>query len=1051
MSRVISFSLYGSDPAYTINAVINCLLAPRVYPGWTCRFYHDDTVPEGVLRLLATFEHAELVAMPGDRGGSGRLWRFLAAADPDVEAMICRDADSWLSPREAACVEEWLASSRSFHIIRDHCLHSAPIMGGMWGARGGLLGAIGAWIEDFLHTEDPGQAAADQRFLAVRIRPYVAGKALIHQGAHLASGPDGILDDAADRTERIPLYDDVDEPVPGLSFREAFALNSDVCYACGASHPAFIGPHLGTIPARALELVRDRARSSDLPEDAIPGLQPPATQRPAARGGWGPTAPPERRTAGDVAFFTGPAWTRWSPSDVEGRGLGGSETGVVRVAESLARHGYRVSVFGDVEEESYAGVRYRRWESFDPDEPRLATVNSAGLVEATAGEGEDGVAAPSPVFCIAAPAGDEARRRVERRLSHHGLLDRTTFVEALPADSSLVDERLAGLPQEEVDAGTRAAAARLASHLAALRALLEDTEASAAGAIVCEDGLLLHNDWTTRLGAVLANLPAGAPLCSLSYARSSWDGAAWAGPRPEEHNLCTFAAAHLITGSAMYWISRRYAETVLERWDVPFRHLPPGFSSDVIVRWSGGYLSYPPLGLPEAAGGEPGLGAAAAWGSHNFSTSEQDEEPAPEGTRPAAGRPTVGLALIARDEEGSLPNLLATCKGAFDEVVLVDTGSSDRTVDRFLAWATTQPSTRCTVDRFVWRDDFAHARQCADELLGTDWQVWADCDDEIVGAGRLRALAASADPATAGYRFGYDYARDEHGTCTCYSKRERMVRAGRGRWVGPVHEVKVVDGAVVDAAPEIAEWVHHRERKTHRPAAPRRDIEVLTAELDRNPDDPRTVFYLAQSHRDAGHRALAAELYERRAAMGGWSEEVFFALYQAGLLHYDEGDRATGTMLLLRAGEAPTRAEPLYELAWRFRAEGDYHAAYLFAKRGLERPQPEDGLFLQPWVYRWGLAFECSIDAYWVGKHQEAEALCLRLLAMPDLPEPHRTQTVANLVAVRAAGICSSGATGPTGPTGPTGNTGATGPTGPTGNTGATGPTGLLRAGFQFL
>jgi len=527
MSRVVSFSLYGSNPAYTVNAVINCLLAPEVYPGWTCRFYHDDTVPEGVLGLLATFEHAELVPMPAGRGGSGRLWRFLAAADPTVEAMVCRDADSWLSPREAACVDEWLASGRPFHIIRDHCLHSAPIMAGMWGARGGVLGAIGTWIEDFLRTDDPGQAGADQRFLAVRVRPHVAGQALIHQGTQVPS-PDGVVDDLADRTEPIPPYDDVDEPVPGLSFREAFALNSDVCFRCGAAHAAFIGPHLNTIPVRARELVRERARSCDIPVDAIPGLQPRA--------------------------------------------------------------------------------------------------------------------APPPVVCIAPPTGHEERRRMERRFSHHGLLDRTTFIEALRTDSPLVDERPAGLPQEEVDAGTRAAAARLANHLRALRALLEDTDVSAAGGIVCEDRLLLHNECAAHLGAVVANLPAGAPLCSLSYARSSWDGAAWAGRRPEEHNLCTFVAAQLITGSAMYWISRRYAETVLERWDVPFRHLPPGLSSDVIVRWSGGYLSYPPLALPKADDDEPGLSAAAAWGSHNFSTSEQDKEPGSEGHRwrpavpPWAGR-----------------------------------------------------------------------------------------------------------------------------------------------------------------------------------------------------------------------------------------------------------------------------------------------------------------------------------------------------------------------------------------------------------------------------
>ncbi|WP_315895388.1 hypothetical protein [Streptomyces sp. P9(2023)] len=60
-----------------------------------------------------------------------------------------------------------------------------------------------------------------------------------------------------------------------------------------------------------------------------------------------------------------------------------------------------------------------------------------------------------------------------------------------------------------------------------------------------------------------------------------------------------------------------------------------------------------------------------------------------------------------------------------------------------------------------------------------------------------------------------------------------------------------------------------------------------------------------------------------------------------------------------------------------------------------ERP-PDDLLFIQPWVYRWGLLFEYSITAYWVGGHAASLAACDRLLALPDLPEPYREQTRTN-------------------------------------------------------
>jgi len=230
---------------------------------------------------------------------------------------------------------------------------------------------------------------------------------------------------------------------------------------------------------------------------------------------------------------------------------------------------------------------------------------------------------------------------MERRLRHHGLLGRTTFVEALPADSPLVDERLADLPADATDPRRRAEAACLASHLRAIRTFLERTPESTQGAIVCEDDALPHNDWDRRFPELLDNLPADAPLCALSYHLSSWDGVLWAGRQPERQNLCTFVP-QTTWGAVAYWISRRYAAAVIDRWDLAFRHLPPDYRSELIVQWSGGYLSYPLLVLEDAIDSEirsqrevleyhvPFL---AAWGYENFSACE-DGAPSPSPLAP---------------------------------------------------------------------------------------------------------------------------------------------------------------------------------------------------------------------------------------------------------------------------------------------------------------------------------------------------------------------------------------------------------------------------------
>lgn len=70
--------------------------------------------------------------------------------------------------------------------------------------------------------------------------------------------------------------------------------------------------------------------------------------------------------------------------------------------------------------------------------------------------------------------------------------------------------------------------------------------------------------------------------------------------------------------------------------------------------------------------------------------------------------------------------------------------------------------------------------------------------------------------------------------------------------------------------------------------------------------------------------------------------------------------------------------------------------AHAFAAAAVDRPAPDDILFVQPWVYAWGLLFEYSITAYWTGDATASVAACNRLLALPGLPAGYREQTLAN-------------------------------------------------------
>jgi hypothetical protein len=92
----------------------------------------------------------------------------------------------------------------------------------------------------------------------------------------------------------------------------------------------------------------------------------------------------------------------------------------------------------------------------------------------------------------------------------------------------------------------------------------------------------------------------------------------------------------------------------------------------------------------------------------------------------------------------------------------------------------------------------------------------------------------------------------------------------------------------------------------------------------------------------------------------------------------------------------PTRIEPLHELVWRLRVAGQYRTAHAFARVGLDVAIPQDQLFVHRWIYVWGMLFEYSIVAYWVGEEVAALEACEQLLALDELPHEHRLHVLAN-------------------------------------------------------
>jgi tetratricopeptide (TPR) repeat protein len=175
----------------------------------------------------------------------------------------------------------------------------------------------------------------------------------------------------------------------------------------------------------------------------------------------------------------------------------------------------------------------------------------------------------------------------------------------------------------------------------------------------------------------------------------------------------------------------------------------------------------------------------------------------------------------------------------------------------------------------------------------------------------------------------------------------------------------------------------------------------LLAKVERNPEDARSVLFLAQTYSQLGDVYIARRWYARRVEMGGCDEEVYYALLRLAESMQQLGEPwADVEDAYLRAWYfRPTRAEPLLPIATGYRQSQRYRLAYLFAQRAAVIPIPDDDLLLPAeiaQVYAWRAADEQAVCASWIGRHAEAFTLCRRLLARPDIPDDDRQRIAAN-------------------------------------------------------
>ena len=240
-------------------------------------------------------------------------------------------------------------------------------------------------------------------------------------------------------------------------------------------------------------------------------------------------------------------------------------------------------------------------------------------------------------------------------------------------------------------------------------------------------------------------------------------------------------------------------------------------------------------------------------------------------------KPLISLCLIVKNEEANIGRCLESAKGLADETIIVDTGSTDRTVEVCRAYG-------ATVFHMAWADDFAAARNYGLERAVGSWVLVLDADDEIAAKdrSRVRGLAAAAAEDVEGFFFQtVSYVGDQPGEDVVVCPHLRLFRnRPERRYVGAIHEyLAIAPGErLAHEAVQVFHYGYLTPEVRGREKI-RRNLTICRNVARRHPDDPSAHFHLGTEHIRAGAYAKALDSYRRaarlaRGAKGGWVPEL---------------------------------------------------------------------------------------------------------------------------------------------------------------------------------
>ncbi|MBS6162304.1 MAG: glycosyltransferase [Clostridiales bacterium] len=328
---------------------------------------------------------------------------------------------------------------------------------------------------------------------------------------------------------------------------------------------------------------------------------------------------------------------------------------------------------------------------------------------------------------------------------------------------------------------------------------------------------------------------------------------------------------------------------------------------------------------------------------------------------------TISICMIVKNEEDVLARCLDCAINFADEIIIVDTGSTDRTKE-IAALYTEQ------VYDFEWIDDFAAARNFAFSKATMEYCMWLDADDIIrfEDQKKLVDLKNTLPPDTDMVMMRYHTGFDKNGNPTFSYNRERLIKNNKGySWQGAIHEAITPCGNILYT--DIA--VCHQ--KVH-PTDPDRNINIFE-KLRRSGHslDMRQQFYYGRElywHRR--YEEAKQAFLQVIDSPESWIENKIESCRQLARCLYKLGQAPEALLALLRsfAYDEP-RAEICCDIGRHFFEQEHYRTAAFWYSIALTRTKNEDcGAFVEPDCYGYLPSIQLCVCFDRLGEHDKAAA-----------------------------------------------------------------------------